>query len=161
MSARPEKTYSPSVALEFRGGRWSCSATREPRCSVSEPESGASSPERTRSSVDLPAPLRPDRVIRSPASSLKETSANSSLPPTWTSREVAVAIAIVSSVAILRNLLGMDGDRLRAIQGPLKEAYRESPEGAQVTLKASGSLGEGISCSVQTGRALAEAGLHP
>jgi uncharacterized OsmC-like protein len=55
----------------------------------------------------------------------------------------------------------MDGDRLRAIQGPLKEAYEESPEGAQVTLKATGSLGEGISCSVQTGRALAEAGLHP
>jgi uncharacterized OsmC-like protein len=54
----------------------------------------------------------------------------------------------------------MDGDRLRAIQGPLKEAYKESPEGAQVTLKATGSLGEGISCSVQTGRALAEAGLH-
>ena len=42
----------------------------------------------------MPAPLRPERVIRSPGSSLKETSSNSSLPPTWTSREVAVAIAI-------------------------------------------------------------------
>ncbi len=94
MSLRPEKTYSPRVALESRGGRWSCSATRAPRWIVSEPESGVSSPDSTRSRVDLPAPLRPERVIRSRGSSLKETSANSSLPPTWTSSEVAVAIAI-------------------------------------------------------------------
>jgi len=43
----------------------------------------------------------------------------------------------------------------------LKERYEGSPESAVVTLQAEGSLGEGISCSVQTGRALAEAGLHP
>jgi uncharacterized OsmC-like protein len=55
----------------------------------------------------------------------------------------------------------MDGDELRAIQAPLKERYEEDPEAALVTLKASGSLGEGVSCSVDTGRALAEAGLHP
>jgi uncharacterized OsmC-like protein len=55
----------------------------------------------------------------------------------------------------------MDRDELRSIQGPLKESYERSPEAALVTLEASGSLGEGISCSVQTGRALAEAGLHP
>jgi uncharacterized OsmC-like protein len=55
----------------------------------------------------------------------------------------------------------MDGDQLRSIQAPLKESYKQAPEGAQVTLKASGSLGEGISCSVDTGRAIAEAGLHP
>jgi uncharacterized OsmC-like protein len=53
------------------------------------------------------------------------------------------------------------GDELRAIQAPLKERYREEPEAAVVTLKASGTLGEGVSCSVDTGRALAEAGLHP
>jgi uncharacterized OsmC-like protein len=55
----------------------------------------------------------------------------------------------------------MDRGQLREIQGPLKESYERSPEAALVTLEASGSLGEGISCSVDTGRALAEAGLHP
>jgi uncharacterized OsmC-like protein len=66
------------------------------------------------------------------------------------------------------NLLGgatysqaMDRDALKATQAPLKERYVEEPNEAVVTLKASGSLGEGISCSVDTGRALAEAGLHP
>ena len=55
----------------------------------------------------------------------------------------------------------MDRDELRALQAPLKEQYREEPEAATVTLAATGTLGEGVSCSVQTGRALAEAGLHP
>jgi len=55
----------------------------------------------------------------------------------------------------------MDRDRLRAIQAPLKESYEREPERAVVTLKASGSLGEGVSCSVESGRAIAEAGLHP
>jgi uncharacterized OsmC-like protein len=55
----------------------------------------------------------------------------------------------------------MDRDVLRALQAPLKERYREQPEAAVVTLHATGSLGDGVSCSVQTGRALAEAGLHP
>jgi len=55
----------------------------------------------------------------------------------------------------------MDRDELRAVQAPLKERYRDEPEAAVVTLRASGSLGDGVSCSVQTGRALAEAGLHP
>jgi uncharacterized OsmC-like protein len=55
----------------------------------------------------------------------------------------------------------MEGEELRAIQTPLKERYRDEPEAALVTLTANGTLGEGVSCSVQTGRALAEAGLHP
>jgi uncharacterized OsmC-like protein len=55
----------------------------------------------------------------------------------------------------------MDRDQLRELQAPLKDRYRAEPESALVTLAASGSLGEGVSCSVQTGRALAEAGLHP
>jgi uncharacterized OsmC-like protein len=55
----------------------------------------------------------------------------------------------------------MNGDELRALQAPLKERYRDEPEAAYITLKADGTLGEGVSCSVQTGRALAEAGLHP
>ena len=55
----------------------------------------------------------------------------------------------------------MQRDELRAIQTPLKERYAGEPEAALVTLTASGHLGEGVSCSVDTGRALAEAGLHP
>jgi uncharacterized OsmC-like protein len=57
--------------------------------------------------------------------------------------------------------MGVDGDQLRSLQAPLKERYREQPDSARVTLSATGELGEGVSCSVQTGRALAEAGLHP
>jgi uncharacterized OsmC-like protein len=55
----------------------------------------------------------------------------------------------------------MDRDELRALQAPLKERYREQPEAALVTLSATGTLDEGIACSVHTGRALAAAGLHP
>ncbi len=55
----------------------------------------------------------------------------------------------------------MDRDELRAVQAPLKERYRAAPEEALVTLSAAGSLGDGVSCSVQTGRSLAAAGLHP
>jgi len=55
----------------------------------------------------------------------------------------------------------METERLRAIQAPLKERYADEPEAAIVTLEADGDLGEGVSCSVRTGRALAEAGLHP
>jgi len=56
----------------------------------------------------------------------------------------------------------VDSDGLRAVQEPLKDAYRQDPTQAVVTLRARGELGdEGISCSVDTGRALAVAGLHP
>jgi uncharacterized OsmC-like protein len=55
----------------------------------------------------------------------------------------------------------MDGEQLREIQTPLKERYRSEPQAARLTLSATGALGEGISCSVQSGRAIAEAGLHP
>lgn len=58
-------------------------------------------------------------------------------------------------------LTGMDKDTLRGLQAPLKARYRDEPESAVVTLTADGSLSDGISCSVQTGRALAVAGLHP
>lgn len=50
---------------------------------------------------------------------------------------------------------------LRAVQAPLKERYRQDPESAQITLRAEGDLGTGITCSVQTGRELVRAGLHP
>lgn len=55
----------------------------------------------------------------------------------------------------------MDRAELRLVQAPLKERYATEPDAAVVTLSASGTLGEGVSCSVQTGRALAQAGLHP
>jgi uncharacterized OsmC-like protein len=56
----------------------------------------------------------------------------------------------------------VDSDGLRAVQEPLKDAYRQDPGQAVVTLRARGELGdEGITCSVDTGRALAVAGLHP
>jgi uncharacterized OsmC-like protein len=55
----------------------------------------------------------------------------------------------------------MEREELRAVQAPLKERYESEPEAAVVTLEATGTLGDGISCSVNTGRALAEAGLHP
>jgi uncharacterized OsmC-like protein len=56
----------------------------------------------------------------------------------------------------------MDTDDLRALQAPLKKRYKDQPEAALVTLRASGTLDSaGVSCSVETGRSLVEAGLHP
>lgn len=55
----------------------------------------------------------------------------------------------------------MNADELRSIQAPLKDQYRQTPDAALVTLKAQGRLGEGISCKIETGKALVVAGLHP
>ena len=55
----------------------------------------------------------------------------------------------------------MNADELRSIQAPLKERYRGVPEAACVTLRAEGRLGEGVSCRIETGKALVVAGLHP
>ena len=56
----------------------------------------------------------------------------------------------------------MDAAELRALQGPIKERYKSDPAAAVITLKAEGSLeSEGLTCKVETGRALAVAGLHP
>src|ERR671921_535454 len=56
----------------------------------------------------------------------------------------------------------MDSQRLKDLQAPLKQQYRDNPSTAVVTLKASGRLdAPGVSCRVDTGRALVEAGLHP
>ena len=56
----------------------------------------------------------------------------------------------------------MDATSLRALQAPLKDRYRETPDAAVVTLRAKGSLDDtGVACKVETGRALAVAGLHP
>jgi uncharacterized OsmC-like protein len=56
----------------------------------------------------------------------------------------------------------MDRDELRAVQRPLKDRYQTEPDAALITLHAEGSLADSeVACSVQTGRALVEAGLHP
>jgi uncharacterized OsmC-like protein len=55
----------------------------------------------------------------------------------------------------------MNANELKNLQEPLKEKYRKDASAAMVTLKASAKLGEGISCKIETGKSLAEAGLHP
>jgi uncharacterized OsmC-like protein len=55
----------------------------------------------------------------------------------------------------------MDATELKRMQAPFKQRYKDEPEAATITLEAEGSLGEGLTCSVQTSRALVEAGLHP
>jgi uncharacterized OsmC-like protein len=55
----------------------------------------------------------------------------------------------------------MKTEELKAIQTPIKERYKAHPDAAMITLKAQGRLGEGVTCSVETGKALATAGLHP
>ena len=55
----------------------------------------------------------------------------------------------------------MNRDELRALQQPLKEQYKTDPNRALITLRATGALGDDVTCSVGTGRALVEAGLHP
>lgn len=55
----------------------------------------------------------------------------------------------------------MKTEELRALQAPLKDVYKDAPEKAVVTLNAEGRIGEGITCRVETGKALVEAGLHP
>jgi uncharacterized OsmC-like protein len=59
------------------------------------------------------------------------------------------------------NVLKMNSVELKNLQAPLKEKYKAEPESAMITLRASGKIGEGISCSIETGRAVIEAGLHP
>jgi len=55
----------------------------------------------------------------------------------------------------------MDADGLKALQAPIKARYRDDPDAAVVTLRAEGDIGEGLSCSLATSRAMIEAGLHP
>jgi uncharacterized OsmC-like protein len=55
----------------------------------------------------------------------------------------------------------MNADALRALQAPLKDRYLQDPHAAVITLRAKGTLDDGIACRVETGRALVEAGLHP
>lgn len=55
----------------------------------------------------------------------------------------------------------MNSEKLRELQSPLKSKYKENPEAAVVTLSSKGKIGEGVTCKVDTGKAMVEAGLHP
>ena len=55
----------------------------------------------------------------------------------------------------------MNATEFKNLQAPLKDKYREQPGSAIITLKAEGKIGEGISCKVETGKSIVEAGLHP
>jgi len=55
----------------------------------------------------------------------------------------------------------MDAETLRNMQAPFKDRYRASPDAALITLRAHGRIGEGVTCKLETGKALVSAGLHP
>lgn len=55
----------------------------------------------------------------------------------------------------------MKAEELKSVQAPLKDLYRSTPDAALITLKAQGRLGEGVTCKIETGKALVAAGLHP
>jgi uncharacterized OsmC-like protein len=55
----------------------------------------------------------------------------------------------------------MNAEELKSLQAPLKQKYLDQPESAMITLKANARIGEGITCKIETGKALVEAGLHP
>jgi uncharacterized OsmC-like protein len=55
----------------------------------------------------------------------------------------------------------MNSEQLKALQAPLKARYRDAPVAALITLRASGRAGEGVTCKLETGKGLVEAGLHP
>ena len=55
----------------------------------------------------------------------------------------------------------MNSNELKALQDPLKNRYKSDPDAALITLKAKSRLGEGVTCKIETGKAMVEAGLHP
>ena len=55
----------------------------------------------------------------------------------------------------------MEAEELKSLQAPLKQKYKDQPETAVIVLKANAQIGEGITCKIETGNALVEAGLHP
>src|SRR5829696_7350189 len=85
--------------------------------------------------------------------------------PRIVSRCCSVIAGIIARILLgaheSRGLRRLNRAELQEKQAPLKERYKEDPGAALITLSAKASLGEGISCSVETGRAIAEAGLHP
>ena len=97
-SAQPLSTYSRSVSDRSRGGRWSCSETLQPFWKESSPPSIEVSPASIRSSVVLPAPLRPAIVRRSLRSSLNDTPRSSGLPTMSLLRSEAMRTAMAAMV---------------------------------------------------------------
>ena len=75
--------------------------------------------------------------------------------------ELSPAKTLLPPSFFFPNLVIMNATELKNLQAPLKEKYRNEPESAVITLKAQGKIGEGISCKVETGKAMVEAGLHP
>ena len=55
----------------------------------------------------------------------------------------------------------MDSEKFRSLQAPLKSKYKDDPDSAVVTLSSEGKIGDGVTCKVDTGKAMVEAGLHP
>jgi len=55
----------------------------------------------------------------------------------------------------------MNAQELKKLQAPLKQKYKDQPQSARVTLRARAKIGDGITCNIETGKALVEAGLHP
>jgi uncharacterized OsmC-like protein len=68
---------------------------------------------------------------------------------------------LILSVHYFLKIVFMNATDLKNLQAPLKDKYREQPESAIITLKAQAKVGEGISCKVETGKAMVAAGLHP
>src|SRR5919106_4928516 len=85
-----------------------------------------------------------------------------SIKPSVLSRRASPTMKQYNFTNPLYNLkeLSMKSDELRALQAPLKEKYKEIPTTALITLKAQGRIGEGITCKIETGKAMVEAGLH-
>src|SRR3974390_2796041 len=77
----------------------------------------------------------------------------------WT---LAYPSSVVRRLSSFQKEARMDSNALRALQAPLKDRYKSDPRSAFITLKAKGTLDDAhIACKVETGRALATAGLHP
>jgi len=74
---------------------------------------------------------------------------------------VKTLVYFITLPVFFPKLVTMNATDLKNLQAPLKEKYRQQPQSAVITLKAQGKIGEGISCKVETGRAMVEAGLHP
>jgi uncharacterized OsmC-like protein len=74
---------------------------------------------------------------------------------------VAQSRGFATNKAVFAGVIDVNPDNLRALQAPLKDQYRQEPASARITLRAQGRLGEGVSCSVESARAMIVAGLHP
>src|SRR3954451_3077939 len=99
-SREPERTYSRRLRSRSRGGRWSWRATRVPLAATSSPPSIDVSPDSIRSSVVLPAPLRPAIVMRSRRSSLNDTPRSSGSPLISLARSEAISTATCSQATV-------------------------------------------------------------